>query len=101
MKKEDILAQSRSENKDEREDAVRDQSIKWTFLTMVALSAVFAYLRGTKGESVTDLAVVVCGSVCVSFLYRFFKTKRTDCLVMGVLTAAAAIFSLIEYCLGH
>ncbi len=101
MNKDDILAKSRNENKDEREDAIRDQSIKWTFLTMVFLSAVFAYIRGTRGESMLDLTVVVCGSVAVSFLYRFFKTKRKDYLILGLIVAAAGIAALIGFCMGH
>ncbi|MDD3920492.1 MAG: DUF6442 family protein [Eubacteriales bacterium] len=101
MKKEEILAMSRKENRDEREEAVRDQSIRWTFLTMVALSAVFAALRAARGESTMDLAVVVCGSVAVSFLYRFFKTKRRELLLLGVITAGAGIAALIAFCLGR
>lgn len=101
MKKEEILAKSRSENKDERETAVRDKSQQWTFLVMVALSAVFAALRSARGERMMDLAVVVCGSVCVSFLYRFFKTGRKEFLVLGIITAGAAILALVRYCAGY
>lgn len=42
MNKEEILEKGRSENKDERDEIIREKSIKWTFLTMVALSAIFA-----------------------------------------------------------
>lgn len=101
MKKEEILEKSRSENRDEREEIVRDKSMRWTLITMVVLSAAFAYIRGTKGESVMDLAVVVCGSTCVSFLYRFFKTKRKDYLVWGIVTACAAAFALVKFCMGY
>lgn len=101
MKKEEILEKSRGENQDERNETVRDKSLKWTLITMVVLSAVFAYLRGAAGQSMYDLTVVVCGSTSVSFLYRFFKTKETQFLVMGILIAAAAVMALIMYCKGR
>ena len=41
MNKEEILEKSRAEQKDERDVMIRDQSIRWTFMTMVLLSAVF------------------------------------------------------------
>ena len=65
----------RSENRDEREEQIKDRSMKWTFLTMVAVSAFFAFLRGIKGENVLDLAVVVCASVAVFQLTHFFRLR--------------------------
>ena len=101
MKKEEILEKSRSENKDEREEIIRDQSIKWTFLSMVVLSAIFAYLRAAQGQTMMDLTVVVCGSVSVSFLYRYCKTKRKELLILGVVILLCALVALFRYCTGH
>ncbi len=101
MNKEEILEKAREENKDEREESVRDQSIKWTFLTMVILSALFAYIRASQGQSMMDLTVVVCGSVCVSFSYRFFKTGRRTFLILGIVLLLTAILALIRFCLGY
>ncbi len=101
MKKEEILEKSRSENKDERDEMIRDQSVKWTFLTMVVLSAIFAYLRVMQGQTMMDLTVVVCGSVSVSFLYRYFKTKRKELLVLGIVILICAAVALIRFCTGH
>ncbi|MEA4914133.1 MAG: DUF6442 family protein [Christensenella sp.] len=101
MKKEEILEKSRSENKDERDEMIRDQSVKWTFLTMVVLSAIFAYLRVMQGQTMMDLTVVVCGSVSVSFLYRYFKTKRKELLVLGIVILICAGVALIRFCTGH
>ena len=101
MNKEEILERGRSENKDERDEAIRDQSIKWTLTVMVVLSAIFAYLRAEQGQSMMDLTVVVCGSVSVSFLYRFFRTKRIELLVLGIVTLLSAIIALIRFFTGH
>ena len=101
MNKEEILEKGRSENKDERDVIVRDQSIKWTFITMVLLSAIFAYLRAAKGQTIMDLTVVVCGSVSVSFLYRYCKTKRKELLILGVVILLCALVALFRYCTGH
>jgi len=101
MDKEEILEKSRLENRDERDDDVRDKSLRWTLATMVILSAVFAYLRAQQGESMMDLTVVVCTSVSVSFFYRFAKTKRRELLILGVVIALAAILALVRFCTGY
>jgi len=101
MNKEEILEKGRSENKDERDEIIRDQSIKWTFMTMVVLSAIFAYLRAVQGQTVMDLTVVVCGSVSVSFLYRFFQTKRKDLLILGLVMLLCAIVALVRFCIAY
>jgi len=101
MNKEEILEQSRSENQDERDEAVRDKSLKWTLITMVALSAVFAFLRAQQGETMLDLTVVVCGSVSVSFFYRFAKTKRRELLILGCIIALAGALALVRFCMGY
>ena len=101
MNKEEILEKGRAENKDERDVAIRDQSIRWTFMTMVLLSAIFAYLRAAQGQTMMDLTVVVCGSVSVSFLYRFFKTKRKQLFLLGLVVLACAVIALVRYCTGH
>ena len=101
MRKEEILEKGRAENRDEREDAIRDQSVRWTFMTMVLLSAVFAYLRAAQGQTMMDLTVVVCGSVSVSFLYRFFRTKRKELLLLGLVVLACAAIALVRYCTGN
>ena len=101
MNKEEILEKSRAEQKDERDIVIRDQSIRWTLMTMVVLSAVFAYLRATQGQTMMDLTVVVCGSVSVSFLYRYVKTKRKDLLVLGLVLLICAVVALVRFCTGH
>ena len=101
MNKDEILQKVRSENKDERDESIRDQSIKWTMMAMVLLSAVFAYLRAEQGQSMMDLSVVVCGSVSVSFFYRFFRTKRKDLLFIGVVMLICGVIALIRFLTGH
>ena len=101
MKKEEILEKGRAENKDERDVAIRDQSIRWTFMTMVLLSGIFAYLRAAQGQTMMDLTVVVCASVSVSFLYRFSQTKRVELLVLGIVLLFCAVVALVRYCAGY
>ena len=101
MNKEEVLQKGRAEHNDERDERVRDQSIRWTFMTMVVLSAIFAYLRAAQGQTMMDLTVVVCGSVSVSFLYRFFQTKRKDLLVLGLVILLCAIVALVRFFTGH
>ena len=97
MNKDEILEKSRLENHDEREDVIRDRSLRWTLITMTVLSVAFASLRAYGGHSIADLTVVVCGSVGVTFLYRFIKTKQVYFLVLAVVLLAVAVFSLIRF----
>ena len=101
MNKDEILEKSRAENHDEREVAIRDRSLRWTLITMTVLSVAFACLRAYGGHSVTDLAVVVCGSVGVTFLYRFVKTKQVYFLVLSIVLLAVAVVSLIRFILEY
>ena len=101
MNKDEILEKSRAENHDEREAAIRDQSLRWMLITMTVLSVAFACLRAYGGQSVTDLTVVVCGSVGVTFLYRFMKTKQIYFLVLSIMLLAVAVVSLIRFILEY
>lgn len=101
MNKEEILAKAKQENKDERELLVRDQSMRWTYLTMVITAAVFAFIREQKGQPMMDLCVTVCASVCVGQLYRYVKTTDRSCLILGGIALVVAIISLIRFCMGH
>ncbi|MBZ4666661.1 DUF6442 family protein [Mahella sp.] len=101
MDKNEILEKSRSENHDEYETYIKDQSIKWLFLVMVITSAIFAVIRGIKGESMLDLAVIVCASVGSSLLYRFNKLRSKDDLLSGIIAFCTAVICLIGFCLGY
>lgn len=101
MNREDILAKAQQEKNDEMEIRVRDQSMRWTYLAMVLTAAVFAFLRGERGEPMMDLCVTVCASVVAGQLYRFFKVRDKGCLVMGLIALAVGIFGLVRYCMGH
>jgi hypothetical protein len=101
VNKDEVLEKSRKENKDERDEIVRDKSMRWTLIMMVTLSAIFAFIRANNGDSIMDLTVVVCGSVFVSFTYRYLKTKRSELLIMGIISACVAIVALVRFCMGY
>jgi hypothetical protein len=101
MNKDEILEKSRLEDRDEREEQIRDKAIKWTFLMMVLTSAIFAVIRGLKGESVLDLPVIVCSSITVFQLYKYFRLKKKEFLTFGIITLSAAAICLIGFCMGR
>ncbi len=101
MNKEEILAKSRMAKTEEREVMVRDRSLRWTMLAMPAHSEIFDFIRESRGQSIMDLTVVLCGSCFVTFIYRFMKTKRKDCLILGIISAVAAILALIRFIKGY
>lgn len=101
MEKEEILHRSRMEQKDEREEIIKDKSMKWMVITMFCVAAVFAFIRSSKGESMYDLTVTVCSAVTVSNLYRYVHMKEKEYLYIGAITLAATIMSLFAFCMGR
>ena len=101
MNKEEILKKVQSENKDEMELQIRDKSMKWTYLALAISAAVFAFIRGEKGQPMMDLCATVCISVCVGQIYRYIKTKDKCCLLIAFITLFASIFAVIRYIGGH
>lgn len=49
MDKKEILKQAQREGEDEREVQVRDKSLKWTYIAMVVVAAVFTFIRAEQG----------------------------------------------------
>lgn len=101
MNKEEILEKSRSQRRDEREEFVKDKSLKWALITMAILGAVFALIREQQNLPIMDLPVIVCGSTAVAFIYRFVKTKNISDLMFSIITVCVAILSLVRYCMGY
>jgi len=101
MNKEEILTKARNENKDEMEVQIRDKALKWTYVVMVVVAGIFAFIRGANNQPMMDLCVTICASVAVGQLYRFIKTRDKYCLTMGIVTLVVGIFALIRFCMGH
>lgn len=101
MNQSDILTRARSEKSDEMEIWVRDQSIRWTYLTMVIVAALFAALRASQGLPTMDLCVTVCASVAVGQFYRAIRLKERSYATIGAISLLLAAIALIRFCMGH
>lgn len=101
MNKEEVLKMAQRENSDEREVQIKDKSLKWTYITMVIVAAVFAFIREQNGQPMMDLCATVSASVCVGQIYRFIRTRKKENLLIGIITLAIVIFSVIRFCMGH
>lgn len=101
MNREEILKKAQREQNDEMELQVRDKSMKWTYIAMVAAAAIFAYIRSEQGLPMMDLCATVCVSVCAGQCYRFIKMKDTGCLLLAVITLLVAIIATVRFALGH
>lgn len=101
MNKEDILRKAQQENSDEMELQIRDQSIKWTYCTMIIAAAIFSFIRDMQGVPIMDLTATVSISVAVGFIYRFIKCKETSNLWIGILMLIIFVFSTIRFMMGH
>ncbi len=101
MEKEEVLERIRLQKKDEREEFVRDKSVKWALITMAILSSIFAFIRAENNLPMMDLPVIVCVSTSVAFMYRFIKTEVKSDLVYSIITICVAIIAFIRFCQGH
>lgn len=101
MNREEILERAQKENQDEMEVRVRDQAMRWTYIVMVFAAAVFAFIRSERGDSMMDLCATICFSVAAGQLYRFIKMKGRDCLVLGLIALAMAVFAVVRFCMGY
>ncbi len=103
MNKEEILAKSRKEykNNDERELQVKDKSMTFSYIVMIIMAAVFTYIRAGQGLPMMDLCATVCGSVCAGMAYRFFRTKKTEYCILALITFIVMIVAIIRFAMGH
>lgn len=99
MNKEEILAKSRK-SEDEMTLQVKDKSFKWILITMLALAAIFAFIRAEQGYPISDLTITVSGACFVGFIYRFIKTKDKYNLVLAIFTLISCIAGIYRFCIG-
>lgn len=101
MDKNEILRRAQEEKNDEMEIQIRDKSIKWTYIAMVAAVAIFSFIRSEQGLPMMDLCATMCFSVCVGQAYRYIKGKSRDALIMAVITLGIAIMATVRFAMGH
>lgn len=101
MNKDEVLKKAQAEHGDEREEQVKDRSLRWVCATMVLFAAAFAYIRGMRGQPVMDLCATVCASVCAGMAYRYCKTKEKSYLWLGIVMLACTVAAAIRFFLGY
>lgn len=101
MDKNEILMRAQKEGNDEMEIQIRDKSIKWTYIAMVLLAAIFSFIRSEQGLPMMDLSATVCGSVCVGQIYRYMRNKEKGCLAIAAITFIVAIVATVRFFMGH
>ena len=101
MDKDEILMRAQKEGNDEMEAQIQDKAIKWTYIAMVLLAAIFSFIRSEQGLPMMDLSATVCGSVCVGQIYRYIRSKDTGNLVVAVITFAIAVIATVRFFMGH
>lgn len=101
MNREEVLKMAQNENSDEREVQIKDKSLRWTYITMVIVAAIFAFIREQNGLPMMDLCATVGASVCTGQIYRFIRTKKKEYLVVGIIMFIVVIFAVIRFCMGH
>lgn len=101
MNKDEILKKAQNERIDEMELQIRDRAIKWTYLVMVIVAAIFSFIRANQGLPMMDLCATVCYSVFVGHMYRYIKIRENSKLLMAVITLIVGIFATVRFMMGH
>lgn len=101
MDKHKILKKARASKKDERkmENEIKSYQFSWIGVTIII--SILMLFRFYRGESTTDLIVVVLAQVTFRAFYQFLKEKDTYHTLSFILTLGGlilvTILFLIEY----
>ena len=99
MKKEEILATSRKENKngDEKEKFTMAKSETCAVILMVVIGVIIFFINNSCGQPNSDILALIWCVPCGSFAYQAFGNKDK---IKGCCAAIMCIFvisSLVEY----
>ncbi len=82
MKKEDILARSRAEGKDEMECMVNNEAFYWGAMTLILACIFFAATKiANNGEPFFEFPAIIFANLVGMNLYNFIKLKDNKYLV--------------------
>ena len=75
MDKHKILKKARASKKDERKMEIEVKSYQFSWIGVIIIVSILMLFRFNRGESVTDLTLIVLTQVTFRFFYQFLKEK--------------------------
>ncbi len=100
MNKEEILAKSRSENRehDERDMRIFDKSFYFAFLAMGVMAAVLSMSHLFNGDSPPyDILIMLMSAATGAYIYRFFKSHRLQELLVGLICLMNVVIWTVRF----
>jgi hypothetical protein len=91
MKREEILAKSRKDNKDEYVDKVFKDAQPIAFIVLVAVCTIFAAARVLKGQPFFEFPAILFAYSAATHYYNFFRIKNKYYLISAMLFTVAFI----------
>lgn len=101
MDKHKILKKARASKKDERKMENEVKSYRFSWIGVIIIISILMLFRFNRGESVTDLTLIVLTQITFRAFYQFLKEKDTYHTLSFILTLGGliivTILFLIEY----
>jgi len=87
MNKEEVLQQSRKDNKymDEREERFYHTSFSWGVIAMMSLAALFGIASAVRGGSMAGYSAIFWAYWAASSIYQYKNLKKKTYLVLGII----------------
>ena len=100
MNKEEILAKSRSENRehDERDMRIFDKSFYFSFLGMGIMAAVLSISHLFNGDSPPyDILIMLMSAAAGAYIYRFVKSRRLRELFVALICLLNVVIWTVRF----
>lgn len=94
MDKHKILKKARVSKKDERKMENEVKSYQFSWIGVIIIVSILMLFRFNRGESVTDLTLIVLTQVTFRFFYQFLKEKDTPSLKSIIISCMLIILLL-------
>lgn len=97
MKKEDILAKSKSQGLDEREQMIEGDSFSYGLIAVLSLVLIFGVWKLIHGVKSYELISIFTGYIAASSFYKYKKLVSKKFLAAGILGMLATIASAVAF----
>lgn len=101
MNKHKILEKARASKKDERKRANEVKSYQFSWIGVITILSILMLFRFSRGESVTDLTIIVLTQATFRAFYQFLKEKDTYNTLSFILTLGGLILVTILFLTEH
>lgn len=101
MDKHKILKKARVSKKDERKMENEVKSYQFSWIGVIIIVSILILFRFNRGESVTDLTLIVLTQVTFRFFYQFLKEKDTYHTLSFILTLGGLILGTLLFLSEH